>query len=541
MNRRFFSVFVACISTSLAIAQGTIRGDLMMNTAFYDYDPRLGQFGTNTTQYFNEKSSTEAWLFLNYNYKGYDFNLRYDLFHNSPLLNPQEAFTQQGVPFYNVSKSFGNLEVTMGSFYDQFGSGILFRAFEDRVIGLDFAMQGVRLKYQFKNGITIKGFSGKQKNRFGQHPQVVQGLNIEGGKFGKVSFSYGAAALKRTLDFSNDIQKNIVPTINSYKLKDRFIPAINTYGGQLYGTVTYKNLMLQLDLAAKTPEAIFNENQRLVNRPGYYGTAALSYSTKGFGINVTGKYSEYFAMRTSPYTALSPIVVGTISYLPPINRQNTYRLPARYSPAVQELGEIGIMADVNYAINRKNVFNLNYSYIEAPFLEGEKLFEEVFFTYRKKFSRKVKATFGYQNVFYNQAVYEGKPPSTPDVMTHTPFVEFQVKLPKKKSIRTELQYLRTDQDLGDFAFALVEFNIAPKWSFSVSDMVNTDPREETRNAVVEEGEIVHYPTFFVAYTQEQTRLTAGYIKQVEGVVCTGGVCRLEPAFSGFRFSLTTNF
>jgi hypothetical protein len=28
---------------------------------------------------------------------------------------------------------------------------------------------------------------------------------------------------------------------------------------------------------------------------------------------------------------------------------------------------------------------------------------------------------------------------------------------------------------------------------------------------------------------------------VEGIVCTGGVCRFEPAFSGFKTSLITSF
>jgi hypothetical protein len=38
-----------------------------------------------------------------------------------------------------------------------------------------------------------------------------------------------------------------------------------------------------------------------------------------------------------------------------------------------------------------------------------------------------------------------------------------------------------------------------------------------------------------------TRVTAGYLKQPQGVNCTGGVCRVEPAFSGARVTLTTNF
>jgi hypothetical protein len=37
------------------------------------------------------------------------------------------------------------------------------------------------------------------------------------------------------------------------------------------------------------------------------------------------------------------------------------------------------------------------------------------------------------------------------------------------------------------------------------------------------------------------RFTGGYVRQVEGVICTGGVCRVEPAFNGMRFSMISNF
>lgn len=521
--------------------EGTLRGDFMMNSAFYIDDPRLGQYGTNTTQYKNEKSSAEAWMFLNYNVKGYDFNLRYDLFHNSPLLNPQEAYSAQGLPFFNVNKTFDNLTITVGSFYDQFGSGALFRAYENRVIGIDFAMQGVKVEYNYKDKLNFKAFTGKQKNRFEAYPQIVQGLNVEGGSFGKVSVTYGASVVKRTLNFAQDLQGELVPAINALPLSERFIPNCNVYGGQLYGSMTMGNFTLNADVAAKSREAVYDFNQNLINKEGIYATGGVSYSTKGLGISLQGKYSEFFAMRTTPGTQLSPILTGSVSFLAPLNRQNTYRLPARYSPAVQEIGEQGLQADINYAVNRKNVFNVNYSYIVAPDIIDETLFREFFFTYQKKFTTKFKGVFGYQNILYNQKIYEGKSASVPNVNTHTPFMELTWKMKKKKSVRFEAHYLRTDEDLGDFAFGLVEFNIAPKYTFSISDMVNTQPNEATRNVNVAEGELVHYPTFFFAYSHNQTRVTAGYIKQVEGVVCTGGVCRLEPAFSGVRIGLTTNF
>ena len=377
-----------------SFGQGTLRGDYMMNVAFYDDDPRLGQFGTNTTQYKNEKSSAEAWLFLNYNIKGYDFNVRYDLFHNSPLLNPQEAFTAQGMPFFNMSKTFDNLSITVGSFYDQFGSGILFRAYENRVIGIDFAMQGVKVEYNYKDKLRFKAFTGKQKNRFEAYPQIVQGLNVEGGSFGRVSVNYGASVVKRSLNFAQDLQNDLVPLINAMPLEDRFIPNCNVYGGQVYGSISIGNFTLNGDFAAKTREAVYDFNQQLLNKEGMYGTVGLSYSGKGFGISVLGKYSDYFAMRTTPRTQLSTILTGSVSFLAPLNRQNTYRLPARYSPAVQEIGEQGLQADLNYSINRKNVFNLNYTYIQSPEIIDETLFREIFFTYQKKFSTENSLEFG---------------------------------------------------------------------------------------------------------------------------------------------------
>jgi hypothetical protein len=39
----------------------------------------------------------------------------------------------------------------------------------------------------------------------------------------------------------------------------------------------------------------------------------------------------------------------------------------------------------------------------------------------------------------------------------------------------------------------------------------------------------------------RNRITLGYVRQVEGINCTGGVCRLEPAFNGVKATLTSSF
>jgi hypothetical protein len=107
-------------------------------------------------------------------------------------------------------------------------------------------------------------------------------------------------------------------------------------------------------------------------------------------------------------------------------------------------------------------------------------------------------------------------------------------------MRLELQYQHAAKDLGQSVFALVEFNIAPSWSFSVSDLYNfkPNPHYEVQKAYQNSH---HFWNVFASYTKSTTRFTLMYTKQLAGIVCTGGVCRFEPAFSGLRAQMTASF
>lgn len=527
---RHFSVF--CLSYLFvspfihAQEKGIISGDLMLNSDYYINDDRIG---TNTTQYERELNSAESWLYLNYRVKGYSFSVRYDLFNNSPLLDPEEAYTEQGLAFFSIKKEIGDLEVTVGSFYDQFGSGIIFRAYEDRTIGLDYAIEGVRVKYDFSETMRVKAFTGKQKFRFTTQDAVLQGANFEKDFLisDKLQVFSGFAALNRTMTTSTT--NLIADEINSYPLEERFVPRQNVYSFSGYSDIRFGRFSLYTEYAYKTSEAINNEaGNRFIESDGDLLYTSLNYSQKGFGLNVQYKLSNQYVIRTSPFTTF---LEGIVSFLPPITKQHSLRLPARYSPAVQEFGEDGFQIDMTYSPDRRSTFSANYSLINNAF--GERIFREAYFDYYRVHNRKLKTTVGFQTLIYDQDIFEGKP-GVPLVYSYTPFAEIAYKITRKKSLRMELQYLRTDQDQGDLAFILLEYNVAPKFSISVSDMINTRPQ-------LLDEDIIHYYTIFGVYTLKQTRFSLGYVKQIEGVVCTGGVCRVEPAFSGVRFGLTTNF
>jgi hypothetical protein len=112
-------------------------------------------------------------------------------------------------------------------------------------------------------------------------------------------------------------------------------------------------------------------------------------------------------------------------------------------------------------------------------------------------------------------------------------LDLTYKLDRKKSLRTELQYLATRQDSGNWVAALIEYSMAPKWFFAVQDQYNFK-NPETDNTY-------HYYMMSVAYVHKSSRLAVSYGRQREGVLCVGGVCRQVPAASGFNITLTSNF
>ncbi len=561
MIRKFLLSILSVAAFSSSYAQtdgekkedkGEFSGNFQTTNQFYVKDSAIG---ATTTQYQKELSSTDAWLWLNYKVSGYTFTTRFDLFNNSPLLNPQEAYTKSGIGMYSVRKDMDKLSVTVGYFYDQFASGMVFRSYEDRNLGLDFAVQGAHIKFTPNENTTIKGFTGLQKFRFDLRPVVLKGINAEHNfeVNENLSLEAGASVVNRTIDQST--MNVIASTINNYALESRFFPKYNVFVYNVYNTLRYKNITWYVELAQKTPEAILNPNNDLMElHEGKSYLTSLSYSTKGFGVNAQYRYINKFSFRTSP---LENQNLGMIAYLPSITRQNVYRLLARYNAFTQEWGENGLQLDVSYkpkALKKHGTqFNFNTA-ISTPLdqfkgntvnpvnfeADSNRYFREYYFEVQHKFTKKFKLLLGYQLINYNQRLFEAKP-AVPYVIANTIFGEATYKITPTKSIRVESQYLSTSQDLGSFVNGLIELNIAPHYSFSVGDMVNTKPGYRNQPLAGNKFEIVHYWNVFGAYTFKNTRSTLGYIKQVEGVNCTGGVCRVEPAFSGVRFTLTTNF
>jgi len=520
--------------------KGSLSGALQTNVNYFIKDGAIGAI--NIPQYDEGLVGVDTWLNLNYSIKGFNAGVRLDLFRNSNLLIPTAAYSDQGLGKAFINKRFDKLFVELGYIYSQIGSGIIFRAYEERPLLIDNALVGARASYDIDDNWTASGFIGKQKNQFSLNEGLVKGGSIEGyyatgSEDAPLSFSPGIGFVNRT--HSQQTVDRMVNIVKQYIGNERIGLKYNTYLTSVYNSLNYQDLTFYVEYAYKSAEAFRDPTSirteltgqktfgKYINEPGSVLYTSLNFGDAKLGVTVELKRTQNFNFKTDP--TLNG-VMGLASYLPPMSRENTYRLTSRYTPTTQDLSERAIQTEIRYRHSKKLSGLVNFARITD--LGDELLYKEYFLQLQYKQKRKWLLTAGIQSVNYNQEVFEVKP-NAPLVKTITPFVDFLYRITNKRSIRAELQYLDTDEDLGSWAYGLVEVGLAPHWLFELSGMYNIDPAKG--------GDKIFYPTLGAVYNYKSHRLGIRYVKQVEGIVCAGGICRLEPAFSGVKFTLNSAF
>jgi hypothetical protein len=547
--------FFLCLSLGMSAQNGIdyISGSLEANGNIFVRDERIG--AANTPQYDHQLYGGDAWFDLRYTNAGFNVGLRFDVFNNSNLLNPLDSYTGEGIGMWYINKKIGKLDVTAGYIYDQIGSGMMFRSYEVRPLLIDNALIGLRMEYQLSKDWRIKAFTGRQKQQFEVYRPVVVGGSLEGYFSGGGennpfwSFSPGIGIVNRTLDDAT--VNNLVSDLRTYTPEDSIGVNYNTYAINIFNTFAIGSFTWYAEAAYKSREAFFDPFAEKTNwngstslgkfrsGDGHLLYSSLSYAKGGLGITFDWRQMNNFEFRISPF---SEQLQGLMNFVPPMARQNTFRLNARYNAVPQFLGENAFQLDVNYSFSRKLNASFNGSLIND--LDNNSLYRELYVDVSYKKPRKYTFMGGLQMQLYNQVVYELKG-NAGKVQTITPFADFLYKFSRRNSLRIEAQYMYTGsnwsgeaksgniyREFGDWAYLQAEFSMAPHWSIFASDMYNVVP---------EKTEDIHYYSFGAAYSKGANRFSLSWVKQVEGVVCTGGVCRLEPAFNGVRFNVNANF
>jgi hypothetical protein len=544
-----FLFLIAAVIPMCSYAQNSFSGSFQSNTNFFIRDSAIGAAGY--PQYDNLKVGSDIWFNLNYNNEnlGLEAGVRFDAYLNSIIRNPTTPYTGVGLGNFYIKKKLNNFTISAGYLYDQIGTGMIYRAYEERTLGIDNALIGGRIEYDYQQKVHLKVFSGVQKDVFSIYNPIISGFNGEANlRAGKVIFQPGAGIINRSMDQGsyNTLVSSVRSTLDTSQY---FTPLHNMYAFALYNTLTIGPISWYIEGDYKTRDAITGLDStgttKLMNKTGNAIYSTLNISKKGLGAIFIFKRVENFTMRTS---ANETGIYGELNFEPPVARENSLRLPSRYFAPSLEQHELAFGTEVTWSPVRKLSFLFNGSYIrdflfEKPIEPGHpNFFAEGSIEAHYKPVRAFDLELGFQFIQYNRPIYQqdgGNIPAEFNVHAYTPFFEITHKLARKMSYRIELQYQYVPADFGQWMYGLFEFNVAPHLSFAASDMWNFKPDRNNVEGIYQVPH--HFYSVFAAYTQGANRFSLNYVKQVAGIVCTGGVCRYEPAFSGVKFSVTSTF
>ncbi len=523
------------------INKGTIQGNFYSEANYYLND------STIATEEVPEYVRANIYANIFYRYNGFNAGLRYEAYM-PPLLGYDSNYEGHGIAnlFLNYTDSL--YEITVGSFYEQFGNGIILRAYEDKNLGIDNSFNGFKMVVHPLNGLTIKGVIGKQRYFWDYSPGMTRGFDGEWNILqtlapqSATTIIVGGSVVSR-------YQKDKNPLYNLPENVAAFSGRASLYSGGFFLSSEYA---WKVNDPSATNNMIYKDGQALF--------VTGSYSTKGLGILLSGKYIDNMDFRSSRDATSNDL---TLSYIPPTTRQHTYSLPGMYPYATQLTGEAGAMAEINYLIPRKSLIGGRYGtnvtlsasiahsidkeklhdtlQIGTPGTKGytakfgkigdEKYFHDLSLEVNRKISQKLKIVAGVAHQFYNLAIIEGHP-GEESVKAFVAFADFSYRIGNNQNIRIEAQHLNTKQDKGNWAMLLAEYTVAPNWSFSVTDQYNYGNSDKEYR--------IHYYSLNLGYNLGPHRLALNFGKQREGVICVGGICRRVPsAFAGgITFSTT---
>ena len=173
MKNKFFIVLFSLTSFFLfSQNSGQISGDFSLNLQSYVEDEAIN------AQAADEVVLNNAFLNLLYSNRNLTIGLRYESYLNA-LLDYDSEFRGNGIPYRFATYTIDGLEITAGNFYEQFGSGLIFRSYEEKGLGIDNAMDGIRLKYKIGKGINLKSFIGKSRTYFTYAEGIFRGGDVE--------------------------------------------------------------------------------------------------------------------------------------------------------------------------------------------------------------------------------------------------------------------------------------------------------------------------------------------------------------------------
>ncbi len=583
--------------TTLSKMKSNLSGSLESNIQWYNDDKALGDFTEAGKDPFGEKKiRANSYLNLDYNFlKYFTAGIQVESYEPMSLLNYAQEYEGTNIAQYyaRYNNSKLRLDVTAGYFYEQFGSGLLLRSYEERSLGTNNALRGARVVYSPIETLKVKALWGQQRIGLDEFPKQnvskgqVFGADVELDiasqfKLENInSLSLGVSYVGKQEDFIGATPATVMPNgfpemINSYAVR------LDADFGKVFFNAEYN---VKGEDVGIVPAGMFNAGELIPNKyfDGQAILATLGYTQKGLGFSTTLRRLEnmvYFSDRKYVNPNVNTFNLASMNYLPGLTKQQDYSLANIYVYNTQaglnfegggpHSGEIGTQTDFFYKFKKGSVLGKyktkvsgNFSYIallnssddfdianyeyDSEFLSfRHKVYRDFNMEVRNKWSKNFKTILTYINTEINKGVALGGPvhPDGKTIKSDIVIVEGTYKFKNKQSVRMELQHLWTQEDDKNWAGGTLEFNATKKISVYATDMMNYGGgyRDNTSSGIAKSR---HYYNFGGSYTTSYSRgalrVAVNYGRQRGGLFCVGGVCRQVSPNTGLTVNLALSF
>ena len=374
----FLSIILFSLQ-SFSQTNSVFSGGFESNTQWYLNDKGLKDEFNNPTSHPEEPIRSNNYLFLNYKYKNWSFGIQGESYEQNALLNMNPKYNGTNVATYFVQYKTEKIDITAGYFYEQFGSGLLLRSWEDRALGINNALRGVRLIFKPLKFIMLKSIYGQQRTGFDVADSKIYGQDIEFDL--KELFKFETSDLTVGFSYVGRDEKIDIPDQKFNNLTNAFAGRIN---------FTHNSFYASTEMNFKSKDAVVQVNNQVNNRLVKPGSALLfntGYSKKGFGIDATFRRLENMSFFSERGAKGNDFNDKIMNFIPSLTKQQHYNLANIYvyqaQPSVfladQNLvkaGEIGGQIDVFYdvkkgtALGGKNGMKIAFNFSNWNALSG---------------------------------------------------------------------------------------------------------------------------------------------------------------------------
>lgn len=553
----FFALFQLSSEIHGQIIDGLNIG-FESNSAWYNDDKKTGPFRDEENNDKDKHFRANNYLKLDYNFlTKFTASVQIESYEPFALINYSTNFKGTNLGTYSLNYKSSKVNATLGHFYEQFGSGLILRNWEDRQLGINNALLGGKISYRPLGAFGFTILYGNHRVGFETSNGDIFGVNAELEL--ESMFKWNETALN--IGFSYVGREEEINRENpNYEALTR------AYSGRI--DFSHQNFYTSIEYVGKSDDAIVQVNQVSNDfiKPGNAILFNAGYSKKGFGFDATFRRLENMSFFSDRKKSGNIFLENIINYTPGLTKQHDYLLTNIFvyqaqsaisflDPGLLKVGEIGGQVDVFYNIKKdtflggkygtKLAFNAAYwaglegdfdyanqDYTTELFEFGNKYFSDLNLEIRNKWSSKWRSTFYFVHQFYNKKEIEGIFSAKP-IETNIGVVESTHKLGNSKSIRLEAQKLWSDSEGHDWVGGTFEFNLSSKISFYVNDIYNNGDDSATSKT--------HYYNLGGSYNKGATRIGLNYGRQRAGLVCVGGICRFVPEATGLTATLSMAF